>query len=406
VIGRLTPSALFLSICASTMLIVRAQSPVAPISLDQELQQASAATYNLDYDIGVSLARHAVGLAPGESRAHKTLASIIWLDVLFQRGAVTVDHYLGGITKTVNLPKPPPDLDAEFKREVGRAIELAQARTRRDNRDTQALEDLGTAYGLQASYSATVEGSVVSAFSSARGAFNAGETLLERNPRNMPASLLVGSYRYAVATLSLPSRMFAYVAGFSGGKAEGIRLLEAASAPGASTHVEAATALALIYSREGRHAEAVNMLRGLAAEFPRNRLFVLEQGSAAIRAGRAADAEVILTNGLDMLDRDQRRKMPGERALWLYKRGMARLNLNRPAVAAGDFQLALTNEPVDWVKGRIHLAQGKVADLQGHRTEALAEYRTARALARAAEDAPAAADAAHWIDTPFTMKGT
>jgi tetratricopeptide (TPR) repeat protein len=182
-------------------------------------------------------------------------------------------------------------------------------------------------------------------------------------------------------------------------------LLEAASVAGASTHVEASTALTLIYSREGRHADAVNVLRGLATEFPRNRLFVLEQGAAAIRAGKAADADVILTNGLAMLDRDDRRKMPGERALWLYKRGMARLNLNRLALASADFQQALDNQPVDWVKGRIHLATGKVADLQGRRAEALAEYRTARALARAAEDAPAADDAAHWLETPFTMKG-
>jgi tetratricopeptide (TPR) repeat protein len=323
--------------------------------------------------------------------------------VLFRRGAVTVDNYLGGVNNKMVLPKPPPDLDAEFKREVGRAIELAEARRKRDSRDQLALEDVSAGYGLQASYSASVEGSLVAAFGSARTAFNAGETLLERNPRNMAAALVVGTYRYAVSTLGVASRMFAYMVGFSGGKEQGIKLLETASQPGSSTHVEAATALVLIYSREGRHADAVRVLAGLATEFPRNRLYVLEQGAAAIRAGKAADAEVLLTAGMQTLDKDDRRKMPGERALWLYKRGMARLNQNHPAQAASDFEAALQNDPLDWVTGRVHLARGKVADLQGRRPEALAEYRLARDISRRANDPAAADDAARWLSKPFVM---
>ena len=117
-------------------------------------------------------------------------------------------HYRGaGLTAEAAA-----DLDAEFKREVTQAIALAQAERRRDSRNLQALEDLGAAQGLQATYTASVEGSVMAAFSSAKGAFDAAETLLDRNPRNVTATTLVGTYRYAVATLSLPSRMFAYVA--------------------------------------------------------------------------------------------------------------------------------------------------------------------------------------------------
>ncbi|MEO7189804.1 MAG: hypothetical protein ABI051_01960 [Vicinamibacterales bacterium] len=383
---------------------LRGQGPAAAPPVDVEIHRAFTATYNLDYDAGLSIARQLVAVAPQESRAHRALATIVWLDVLFRRGAVTIDHYMGGITRSqLSLPKPPVELAAEFKQEATRALDLAQARRRQNSTDLQSLEDLGAAYGLQASYSASAEGSVVAAFSSARGAFDAGETLLSRDPRNMTAATLVGTYRYAVATLSLPSRMFAYIAGFGGGKDQGITLLETASQPGSAAHVEASTALALIYSREGRHADAARVLAGLAAEFPRNRLFLLEHASAMLRAGKAPQAESLLVTGLGGLDRDDRRKIPGERALWLYKRGLARLVLANHAGAAADFDLALRSEPVEWVKGRLHLASGKLADVQGRRAAAVAEYRQAREIGRAAEDPACVAEAARLMQTPFVL---
>jgi hypothetical protein len=79
-------------------------------------------------------------------------------------------------------------------------------------------------------------------------------------------------------------------------------------------------------------------------------LFVLEQGAAAIRAGRAAEAEAILTRGLVALDADTRPKLPGERALWFYKRGLARLNQNHPPDATVDLRAALSSSPQAWVE--------------------------------------------------------
>ena len=49
--------------------------------------------------------------------------------------------------------------------------------------------------------------------------------------------------------------------------------------------------------------------------YPRNRLVVLEAGSTALRAGRAADADRAAREGLAMLARDNRTRMPGEEAL-------------------------------------------------------------------------------------------
>ena len=281
-----------------------------------------------------------------------------------------------------------------------RAIELAEARLKAQPNDLQAKYDAGAAYGLQASYAASVEGKMSSAFGAARRAYDAQEEVLTRDPKRVDAGLVVGTYRYVVSAMALPTRLLAYVAGFGGGKEKGIALLEAATGR-QDTRVEAKMALMLVYSREGRHAEVERIARELGGEYPRNRLFKLEEGAAAIRAGRAAAAEAVLTRGIAAFDQDGRQKLPGERALWFYKRGLARLNLNHPKDAHVDLQEALRSEPVAWVRGRIHVELGKIADLEGRRPDAVAAYETAKVACERGSDPACVAEANRWSRQPF-----
>ncbi len=368
-----------------------------------ELRDAFAAAYNLDHAEALHHARRAVALDPQSSRAHRGLASILWLKMLFDRGAVSVDHYMGSISKSqANLPKPDPVTAEEFKRLVARAIDLANARLKANPRDLDAKFDAGAAYGVQASYVAAVEGSVMSAFGIARKAFDAQEEVLERNPARVGAGLIVGTYRYLVSTFNFATRIVAWMAGFAGGKERGIALLEAATKDPES-RVDAQAALMLIYSREGRHREVVRITRQLSAEYPRNRLFVLEEGAASIRAGMGVEADAALTRGLAMLANDPRPRVPGEEALWLYKRGLARLNLNRPGPASDDLSRALAMNPTTWVRGRIHVEMGKLADLAGRRPDAVTAYRTAKSLCESVADAICAGEAGRLLKRPFTF---
>jgi hypothetical protein len=111
----------------------------------------------------------------------------------------------------------------------------------------------------------------------------------------------------------------------------------------------------------------------------------------------------VLTRGLAAFDTDHRPKMPGERALWLYKRGLARLMLNRQREALVDLRSALELLPVDWVRGRTHLELGKLADLSSDRPVALAEYRQAKAICDASDDPIGASDASRFLKRPFVL---
>jgi hypothetical protein len=86
-------------------------------------RQAFELAYNLDHEAAVALLRQATKENPSDASAHRALASVLWLNMLFSRGAVTVDHYLGSFSRTqVELSKPPADLDAEFRRHVTHAV--------------------------------------------------------------------------------------------------------------------------------------------------------------------------------------------------------------------------------------------------------------------------------------------
>ena len=126
--------------------------------------------------------------------------------------------------------------------------------------------------------------------------------------------------------------------------------------------------------------------------YPRNRLVILEQGATALRAGRGAEAEVLLTEGLTVLARETRLKIPGEEQLWRYKRGAARAQIGR-SEAVDDLRAATGADAQPWVAGRARIELGRLALKRGDRGDAAVEARQADALCREGNDPPCVADA-------------
>jgi tetratricopeptide (TPR) repeat protein len=341
-------------------------------------QQASDLRYNLDYEQALSVLRQAVAKDPADPANHRALASAIWVNILFRRGAVTVDHYLGSFSRSsVELKKPPPDLDAEFKSAVAQAIELSEKRVAAAPKDAQAHYDLGTALGLRASYIASVEGKLLAGFKAARKSYDEQERVMVLDPSRHDAGLIVGTYRYLVSTLSFPMRWMAYVAGFGGGKERGLSLIEEAAAGKGDDRTDAMFALVLLYNRERRYADALRILDELRRRYPRNRLVLLEAGATATRGKRPAEAEALLTEGIGMLARDTRPRIPGEANLWHYKRGQARVLLKRRDEALADLRVAIQPDAPGWVRGRAHVELARLAVQEDRREDARREANLA-----------------------------
>jgi tetratricopeptide (TPR) repeat protein len=357
---------------------------------ESEALRAKAATYtyNLDHDLALTTFRQAVAADPQDAGAYRGLASSLWLGITFRRGNMTVDDYLGRPNKPNNspMPNPPPDTDTAFRDAIERAIALARKRIEHNSKDADAHYQLGAAVGLRASYTATVEGSVLGAFRAAREAYEEEETVLSLQPQRRDAGLIVGTYRYIVAALALPLRVVAYVAGFGGGKEKGIKQIEDAVTYGGDNQTEARFALILLYNREKRYDDALKQLAALRERYPRNRLVWLESGSTCLRAGRPADAERFLTDGLTRFADDRRPRMFGEDALWRYKRGAALAGIGRRADAEADLRKSLSIEGRKWVHARSHLELGKLALKTGNKAAAAVELRAAIPLADSDND--------------------
>ncbi|HET7217978.1 MAG TPA: hypothetical protein VFJ02_08010 [Vicinamibacterales bacterium] len=356
--------------------------------------RANQLAYEHEHDQAITLLRQAVALAPSDSTTHRALASAIWLKMLFSRGAVTVDHYLGSFSRSqVDLAKPPPELVTEFQTEVTKAIELAEKRVAARPQDAQARYELGAAVGLQASYTASIEGQLLAGFRSARRAYAEHEQAITLDPSRKDAGITVGTYRYIVSTLSMPMRMMAYVVGFGGGKERGIHMLEETAGAGGETRTDAMFALVLIYNRERRYDDALQVLQELRRMYPRNRLVVLEAGSTALRAGRPEHADALLTEGLGMLATATGPKIPAEETLWRYKRGSARAALGRADLALADLRIASGPSAQAWVQGRARVELARLAAARGDRRGAVAEARQAQTLCQQGNDPPCIKDA-------------
>ena len=228
-----------------------------------------------------------------------------------------MDQYLGAVHRgDVTLPPPPKDEAEIFATNSEKALQLAELRATVNPDSAQAQYDLGAAVGVMASYGATVEGKMLASFREAHRAFDAHERVLSLDPSRKDAGLIVGTYRYIVSTLSLPMRWMAYLVGFGGDRALGVRMVEEAAKYPSESQTDAKVALLLLYNREGQFANAQALCRMLVAQFPRNRLFVLEAGATALRASQFSEGERLLTEGITKFADDKRPRAFGELGLW------------------------------------------------------------------------------------------
>ena len=351
----------FVCVAALTLNSVGAQASADERSAALR-ERATREVFSLEAERAIATYREAIAADPQDAAAYRGMAGAVLAQIGMLRGTMTVDSYLGRVSRgDVPMPPPPPELAKNFHDAVNRAVALGRERVAARPRDPQAHYELGAAEGIRASYLATVDGGVMSALGAARDAFNSHEKVLALDARRADAGLIVGTYRYLVAALALPARLVAYMVGFGGGRDRGIRMVEGAAGHPGDNQSDASLALVLLYTRERRYDDALRQLSVLRARYPSNRLLLLEAGSTHLRANRPADAERVLDEGIRSLDSDRRKRMFGEDALWFYRRGSARAALGRTAEARTDLDRSIASEGRPWVHGRAHLELGTLS---------------------------------------------
>jgi tetratricopeptide (TPR) repeat protein len=364
-------------------------------------KQALELGYNLDHREALAAFKASIAADPQSPAGYRLAAGTIWITLLYEQGVITVDDYLGQARADVRRLVPDPTLAAEFHDYLRRAQQLADDRLRAHPEDADAHYEAGAAFGFDASYSATLDGRLLGSLGPARRAYAEHGRVLELSPDRQDAGLIVGLYRCAVAELSALPRLFAYLSGFGGDRALGLRLVEAAARYPSDVQPNALLTLVILYNRAGRYDDALDVIRQLQARYPRNRLLWLEAGGTALRAKRFAEARAWLEEGLARLSADPRPKALGEEARWRYTYGTALVALGERASAERELRAALPGVTRDWLRGRIHKELGKLADLAVDRPRARDEYEQAVRWCRQDKDSACTDEVRGLLKTPY-----
>jgi len=320
---------------------------------------------------------------------------------MFRDGALE-SELVSGNNSFLRRPKlnPAPETEKWFLDEVTRAISLSDARIRANPRDAGAFYAEGISYGLLSDYYWIVKKSWVESLKDANAARRMDNRVIEMEPGNVDARLVLGLHNYIVGSLPLMFRMFGFMAGIHGDKEKGIREVQDVAENGKDNLVDAQILLCALYRRENQPRKAIPLIQDLIRRYPRNFLLRMELAQMYSVAGDGDSALGVLREVADMktkhapgYDRVPWEKIyfqEGSIEFWYRQLDAALNNMKKATASPGELDLN--------TGAQAYLRMGQIYDLTNQRPLALAAYKKAITYA---PDAEAAQEARKYLSTPY-----
>jgi tetratricopeptide (TPR) repeat protein len=340
--------------------------------------------YNLEYEAALREFQKAVADDPADAAKHNHVAQTILYREMFRAGALESELVSRGNAflrrSSVN---PSPEAVKLFETHIAKSMEISNARLAKNAGDKNALYTLGVAHGLRANYNFLVRKGWMDSLRDATAARKAHNRVTELDPGFIDARLMQGVHDYVVGSLPWHWKMLGFIAGFRGDRDAGMKTLHLVAQKGAINKYDAQVLLAAIYRRERRAAEAIPLLNGLIAAFPRNYLFRLEKALMYADIGKNDQAIAVLQQLEDMKNANAAgtATLPVEKIyyykanilFWSNQLDAALDNMRRVTPRASE--LDLNTGVMSWMR------LGQIYDLKGNRSQAVEAYKRAVALA-------------------------
>jgi len=218
-----------------------------------------------------------------------------------------------------------------------------------------------------------VEREWFSALRNAVGARHDHERVLELNPSYLDAKLVVGTHNYVMGSLPWSVKVAVALVGLSGSKEKGLQYLREVAAGNGENAVDAKVVLSLFLRREHSYDEAREIMRDLAARYPGNYLFPLEEANLLRASGHDAEAAVAYRKVWQNGREGKFRNLHYEMAAW----GLGELLRNRKDYANAVAAYELVNQvssPDPEMQQKANLAAGEMYDLLQKRDLAMKKY--------------------------------
>jgi hypothetical protein len=230
---------------------------------------------------------------PDDPDAVNHLLTAVLFRELDRIGALDAGDYANdSFINGKHRPADPKTCD-QIKQLVSKAQALEEKRLQSNPKDEGALYARGVTRAQFATYTALIEHAWFSALRNAVGARHDHERVLELDPHNLDAKLVVGAHNYVVGSLPWGVKAASTVVGLGGNKEKGLEYLQAAAAGNTETSIDAKVILMVFLRREGRLDESLQILRSLIPQYPHNVLFAIEEGNLLRAKKQNREAEAV-----------------------------------------------------------------------------------------------------------------
>ena len=354
--------------------------------------------YDMDYERSIQEFTQVMQRHPDDPDAVNHLLNAVLFRELYRIGALNTGDYANDNFVDVHHRAADPRVCDQIKALVQKAEAIEEKRLAANPKDEWALYARGVTRGEFATYTALIEHAWFSALRNALGARRDHERVLELDPKNVDAKLIVGTHNYVVGSLPWGIKAASSVVGLGGSKEKGLEMLKEAAAGNSETSIDAKIVLMVFLRREKQYDQALQILRSLEPEYPHNVLFALEDGNLMRAKGQNGEAEAVY------------------RRIWQDGRDgkYAGLNYEIAAVALGDLLrsekdyagaataydlVTEVNKPEPETAQRAAIGAGEMYDLLHNRDQAVKRYQAAVAVDASS---PLAETARKRIKMPYT----
>ena len=349
-----------------------------PMNYDPPVKEAFNHFYNLDYNGAIQRFEHIRTQHPGDPQATAYLLEVTLFQELYRQDLLDTTFYANdGFLTGRHATTSDPEARKRILGLADEAVREADARLSNNPNDVNALFARGWVRSLQTTYLAMVDRDFRGGFKLATKAKDDEERVLQLDPNYVDAKLVVGVYQYVVGALPWPFKFLIGFVGITGSKTTGLAMLRDTGEHGVNTSVEARTVIALFLRRESKYPEAIQVVRKLRSEYPRDFLFHLEEANLRKDAGEGMGAVAAYRELLADAARPGYFADP-QLELAHFGLGEALRGQRRYPEAADSYEkVAFRKDVGPELKIRSLLAAGECRDIIGERAKALIDYQEA-----------------------------
>ncbi len=328
---------------------------------------------NIEYDQALAIFQRAAAKDPANPHCQNYIAQTILYRAMLKAGALE-SELVSGTNPFLRRERMNPTAEehASFDNAINSAFTHAQARIAKNSKDAYALYSIAITYGLRANYSFLVRKAWLDALKDSTASRKHAQLAIDADPGYIDAKIILGLHDYIVGSLSWTYKMMGFLAGIRGDRDGGIRTLEEVAANGVNNRSDAKVLLAAIYRREKRSAQAVPLLVGLTAAYPRNYLFQIELAHMFADLGER-DKALQQLNTVTGIQPGKLAYLKGNLLFWFDEYDQAIPELKRAVDARHQLDL---NTGI-----MACLRLGQTLDLLNRHKEAIAAYQLGIALA-------------------------